>query len=90
MKRSLGFWVRVYSNEEDMAIGLQEEADKRNISLEEYKKRIEGALIGTVETIIEKLNTYINLGVTHFIFMFPYEKELEYLEIFNSKILNSL
>jgi alkanesulfonate monooxygenase SsuD/methylene tetrahydromethanopterin reductase-like flavin-dependent oxidoreductase (luciferase family) len=90
LKRSLGFWVRVYSNEEEMAIGLQQEAKKRNISLEEYKKRIEGALIGTVNTIIDKLKAYKNLGVTHFIFMFPYEKELEYLEIFNSQIINSL
>jgi alkanesulfonate monooxygenase SsuD/methylene tetrahydromethanopterin reductase-like flavin-dependent oxidoreductase (luciferase family) len=73
-----------------MAIGLQQEAKKRNISLEEYKKRIEGALIGTVNTIIDKLKAYKNLGVTHFIFMFPYEKELEYLEIFNSQIINSL
>ena len=90
LKRSVGFWVRIYSNDEEMTEGLQEEAEKRNISLEEYKFRIEGALIGTTDTIIEKLKAYKALGVTHFIFMFPYEKELEYLEIFNTKILKSV
>ena len=87
LKRSLGFWVRIYSNEEEMAVELQEEAKKRNITLDDYKKRMEGALIGTADTIIKKLKDYKNLGVTHFIFMFPYEKELEYLEIFNKQIL---
>ncbi|MCK4848779.1 MAG: LLM class flavin-dependent oxidoreductase [Candidatus Heimdallarchaeota archaeon] len=90
LKRSLGFWVRIYSNEEEMTNGLQEEAKKRNITLDDYKKRIEGALIGTTDIIIKKLKEYKNLGVTHFIFMFPSEnrnKELEYLEIFNNQIL---
>jgi len=90
LKRSLGFWVRIYSDEKEMAIGIQEEAKKRNITVDEYKKRTEGALIGTTDTVVEKIKAYKNLGVSHFIFMFPYQKELEYLEIFNDRILKTV
>ena len=87
LKRSVGFWVRIYPNEDEMAKGLVIEAEKRNISVEEYKNRIQGALIGTPEIVKEKLQQYSDLSVSHFIFMFPYQQELEYLELFESKIL---
>ncbi len=90
LKRSVGFWVRVYSDDEEMAKGLEVEAEKRNISLEEYKDRIKGALIGTPGTMIEKLRGCLELNVSHFIFMFPYEQEIEYLQLFEKEILPAL
>ncbi|MFX0171453.1 MAG: LLM class flavin-dependent oxidoreductase [Candidatus Hodarchaeota archaeon] len=85
--RSVGFWVRVYSTEDELNVGIKEEAKKRNISLEDYQKRIEGALIGTKEQVVGKLQQYIGIGVTHFIFMFPYQQETRYFQIFNDIIL---
>jgi alkanesulfonate monooxygenase SsuD/methylene tetrahydromethanopterin reductase-like flavin-dependent oxidoreductase (luciferase family) len=90
LKRSVGFWVRVYPDEEEMAKGLVEEAEKRKITLEAYKDRIKGALIGTPEIVKEKLQKYKDINVSHFIFMFPYQHEIEYLELFEKQILPSL
>ncbi|MHA1994386.1 MAG: LLM class flavin-dependent oxidoreductase [Candidatus Hodarchaeales archaeon] len=87
LKRSVGFWVRMYPNEKEMAQGLENEAKKRNITLEEYKDRIKGALIGTPQVLIEKLRRYQNLGLSHYIFMFPYQEELNYLKLFEEEIL---
>lgn len=89
LKRSVGFWVRIYPDEKEMAKGLVVEAEKRKISLEEYKGRIKGALIGTPEMVKEKLQQYYDLNVSHYIFMFPYEQEIEYLELFEKEILSS-
>jgi alkanesulfonate monooxygenase SsuD/methylene tetrahydromethanopterin reductase-like flavin-dependent oxidoreductase (luciferase family) len=85
--RSIGFWVRLYSDEKEMAEGIKKEAEKRNLKLEEYEKRIEGALIGTPEMIKAKLESYKELGISHFIFMFPYQQELAYLDKFEKLIL---
>ena len=85
--RSIGFWVKIYRDEKEMNDGIKKESEKRNISVEDYQKRIEGALVGTSKEIKEKLVQYKNLGVSHFIFMFPYQQELEYLEIFEKEIL---
>ncbi len=90
IKRSLGFWVRIYDSEEVMEGKIREEATKRNVTIEEYKRRVEGALVGTRDQVCKRLKAYIDLGVTHFIFMFPYGEEKKYIDYFNSEILNDL
>ncbi|MFX0206431.1 MAG: LLM class flavin-dependent oxidoreductase [Candidatus Hodarchaeota archaeon] len=88
--KSVGFWVRIYKDEQEKQETFQEEAAKRNISVEEYSKRVEGALVGTKEEIIEQLRKYFELGVFHFIFMFPFDQEIEYLSDFSKNILQKL
>ncbi|MHA2245761.1 MAG: LLM class flavin-dependent oxidoreductase [Candidatus Hodarchaeales archaeon] len=88
--RSVGFWVRLYKDDKEKEEMIQEEAAKRNISIEEYSKRIEGALIGTKEEIIQQLRKYLELSVSHFIFMFPFDKEVEYMTEFSKDILPEL
>jgi alkanesulfonate monooxygenase SsuD/methylene tetrahydromethanopterin reductase-like flavin-dependent oxidoreductase (luciferase family) len=90
LKRSVGFWVRMYINEAEMIKGLVIEASKRNISVEEYQKRIVGALIGTPQMLIEKLRAYRKLDISHYIFMFPYQEELEYLSLFEDQIIPAI
>ena len=87
IKRSLGFWTRIYKDETDMEKGLIQEAEKRNITVEEYKERVAGALVGTKEQVIQKLIAYKEIGITHYIFMVPYQEEIEYLELFDTEIL---
>jgi len=87
IKRSLGFWVRIYKDEAEMEKGLVQEAEKRNIDLETYKERVAGSLIGTKEQVIEKLLEYKEVGVTHYIFMVPYLQEVEYMNLFENEIL---
>ena len=88
--KSVGFWVRLYKDKEEKQKIFQEEATKRNISIEEYSKRVKGALIGTKEQLFEQLIKYLALNVSHFIFMFPFEKEIEYMTIFSKDILPEL
>jgi len=88
--KSVGFWVRLYKDEEEKQKIFQDEATKRGMSIEEYSKRVRGALIGTKEQIIEQLIKYIELDVSHFIFMFPFDKEIEYMTIFSKDILPAL
>jgi len=70
-----------------MEKGLIQEAEKRNITVEEYKERVAGALVGTKEQVIQKLIAYKEIGITHYIFMVPYQEEIEYLELFNTEII---
>ncbi|MFW9854386.1 MAG: LLM class flavin-dependent oxidoreductase [Candidatus Thorarchaeota archaeon] len=85
--RSIGSWVRYFKNKGEMESRMKEEASKRNLSYEQYKDRVKGALVGTKDMIIEKLIAYKNLGVSHFILMFPMKEELQYLVRFNDEIL---
>ena len=85
--KSVGFWVRIYKNEHEKQETFQEEAAKRNISVEDYSKRIEGALVGTKDEIIQQLQEYFELGVSHFIFMFPFDQEIKYMSDFSQNIL---
>ncbi len=88
--RSAGFWIRLYKDNKEKQGMFKEEAAKRNISVEEYSKRVEGALIGTKDEIIQRLRQYLELDVSHFIFMFPFEKEVEYMTEFSKDILSEL
>ena len=90
ISKSVGFWVRIYKDEEEKQKIFQEEAAKRGISIEEYSKRVKGALVETKEQIIEQLKKYLELNVSHFIFMFPFDKEIEYMTIFSKDILPEL
>ncbi len=90
LRRSVGFWVQVYSDQVEMVKGIEQEAKKRNISIDEYKHRLKGALVGTPEDLIEKLQEYQKLNISHYIFMFPHQKESEYIRIFEEEILPAL
>lgn len=85
--RSLGFFVQIFINDHVMTKEIKIEAKKRNISVEEYEKHIEGALIGTQDQVVEKLSDYHKLGISHYIFMFPHKQEIDYIHRFTDDIL---
>lgn len=87
IKKSVGFWTHVFEDESDMEKAIVEGAKKRNIPLEKYRERITSAMWGTPDVIVEKLQTYKDLGVTHSIFMFPQEEEIKQVEIFGKKVI---
>lgn len=90
IKKSIGFWTRVFENEEDMEKGIIEGARKRNVPLNKYRERVASSMWGTPELLIKKLEAYKDLGVSYSIFMFPYQKEQQQIEIFGSKVLPKL
>ena len=59
----------------------------RKMSLKEY---LEKAITGTPEQCIEKIQKYVNLGVTYFIPHFPYEKDLKTTHVFIEKVASAL
>ena len=90
IKKSVGFWTSVFEDETDMEKAVVEGAKKRNIPLEKYRERIASSMWGTPEDLVEKLQAYKNLGVTHSIFMFPQEEEIKQIEIFGKKVIPKL
>ena len=78
LKISSGSWVRIVDEDqyEDM---IKQRALARKITVEEADKQMQGALVGTREQIYDKIVKYKEIGVTHFVFMFPYGEEEEYL-----------
>ncbi len=90
IKKSVGFWTRVFDNESDMEEATIESARLRSIPLEVYRERVADSMWGTPDMLIEKLEAYKNLGVLHSIFMFPHQEELQQIEIFGSKVLPKL
>ncbi|MFX0094687.1 MAG: LLM class flavin-dependent oxidoreductase [Candidatus Hodarchaeota archaeon] len=88
--RSVGYWVRMFADEEEMEKYMKEEAKKQNLPFKEFKKQVQNLLMGTKDQIIEKLLEYQKIGVPHFIFMFPYPEELKYLQLFNNEILPAI
>jgi alkanesulfonate monooxygenase SsuD/methylene tetrahydromethanopterin reductase-like flavin-dependent oxidoreductase (luciferase family) len=85
--RSVGSWVRYFKDNDEMETKMKEEALKRDLSLDQYKERVKGALVGTKDMIIEKLIGYKEIGVSHFTLMFPMKEELQHLSLFDKEIL---
>ncbi len=90
IKKSVGFWTRVFEDQSEKEEAIIEGAKKRNITTEQYRKRIASALWGTPEDIIEKLSAFRDLGVSHSIFMFPQEEEIKQIELFGEKVIPKL
>ncbi|MHA1912662.1 MAG: LLM class flavin-dependent oxidoreductase, partial [Candidatus Kariarchaeaceae archaeon] len=78
LKISSGSWVKIVDEDQydDM---IKQRALSRKITVKEADKQMQGALVGTREQIFKKIVKYKEIGVTHFVFMFPHGEEEEYL-----------
>lgn len=90
LKKSVGLWTRIYEDEEEKQHVMEEIALKRGMSIEQVKKRYENSLHGTIPEIIQRLKEFKKIGVTHFIFMFPYNQEIEQVKVFQEEIMNKI
>ena len=90
IKKSVGFWTHVFEDESEMEHAIQEGAKKRNLSIDNYRKRVSSSLWGTPEELIEKLRAYEELGVSHAIFMFPHGEEKNQAELFGRQVISRL
>ena len=87
IRRSYGAFTSIYPDAETKKNEMKKMAEERKISLEEMEKRMESALHGTAEEIVDKIRAYEKIGIEHMIFMFPHEQETEQLEYFAENIL---
>ena len=63
---------------------------KENKSVEQYIQNLTGGhTVGTLEKIIDGLNKYVDIGVTHFILHFIGLDE-KALQLFDSKVIQKL
>ena len=85
--RSYGIWTRIYESEEEKQKTWREIAEKRGFTLEQLTKRYEGSMHGTIEEIIEWLKDYKKCGIENYIFMFPQNKEIEQMKMFQEEIM---
>ncbi|MCK5150821.1 MAG: LLM class flavin-dependent oxidoreductase [Candidatus Thorarchaeota archaeon] len=90
IKRSVGFWSRCFVSEDAMEVAIIEGAEKRNVSVEDYKKRVSSAMWGTPEMLVEKLRAYDELGVSDVILMLPHESEVSQLDMLGTKVIPKL
>lgn len=90
LSKSYGVWTRIYESEEEKQFVWKEISEKRGFTMQEVENRYSGSLHGTREEIITKLRAYIKLGITHFIFMFPQNKESESMKIMSADIIPKL
>jgi alkanesulfonate monooxygenase SsuD/methylene tetrahydromethanopterin reductase-like flavin-dependent oxidoreductase (luciferase family) len=90
IKKSLGLWTRIFDKEEEMEAAIIENAKTRDITPEEYRERINQALWGSPEQMIARLQEFQNIGVEHFIFMFPHEQEISQIKALGDSVIPKL
>ena len=73
-----------------MVSAVLENAAKRGMGVDEYKKRIDNALWGTPEDLVEKLQAYKELDISHAIFMLPHGSEIDQVNLLGSKVIPNL
>jgi F420-dependent oxidoreductase-like protein len=70
--------VLIGETEDELEKIMTEEAEQRNMSLEEYRKNLpENVFCGSPEYVQERFEKLISLGFDYFQIMFPYSRDLE-------------
>jgi F420-dependent oxidoreductase-like protein len=79
-------------SDEQLDERLAVRAKERNLSVEEFKKRMgeTGAFVGTPEAIQERFRDLIDLGFDYFQVMFPYPDDLKASQEFARLVMNKL
>ncbi len=87
IQRSVGLWTRCFESPDDMEHVLVENAQKRGVTLDDYRRRVESSLWGTPEALTVKLQRYSDIGIHHVILMLPYGHEIEQIEMIGNRVL---
>ena len=87
---SYGVWTRIFEKKEQKLKAMEEMKEARGFTDEQLQERLAGSLYGTPDEILVKLRKYIELGITHFIFMFPKDQEVQSMNLFYDKIIPEL
>ena len=90
IRKSLGLWTQLFSSDDEMDAAIKENAKTRNIPLDEYRERIGKALWGTADSMRTRLTAFEEIGVEHFIFMFPHKQEIDHIKAMGKSVINKL
>ncbi|MBI4257611.1 MAG: TIGR03560 family F420-dependent LLM class oxidoreductase [Thaumarchaeota archaeon] len=89
LKRSIQSYLFIAENEDKLNAWMKRVADKRGISIEELIQNNK-PIYGTPERVTEQLNRFADLGVSHFMFVFPGATDTAPMELFSDKVVPSL
>ena len=68
---------------------IRERARQRYMTFDKYRQRMEGAIWGDSDAIIQILTNYADLGVEEFVALFPYVSDLAAIKDFSNNVLPS-
>jgi alkanesulfonate monooxygenase SsuD/methylene tetrahydromethanopterin reductase-like flavin-dependent oxidoreductase (luciferase family) len=85
--KSVGLWTRSFETEQAMESAIVENAKARNVSTSEYRKRVSQALWGTMDSMINRLREFQQIGVSHMILMFPHKEEIKHIKTLGKSVL---
>ncbi|MFW9954137.1 MAG: hypothetical protein ACFFD3_06265, partial [Candidatus Thorarchaeota archaeon] len=85
-----GFWTHCFESKDEMEQAIADGAKRRNISIDDFRSRAGSSLWGTPEMLIEKLQSFEELDVSHAILMLPHKSETEQIELINREVLRKL
>ena len=81
----------VCETEDQLQTFYQDAARQRNITVEDYKKRLgSGVFIGTPEIVQERFQLLIDLGFTYFQIVFPYGRDYTASNDFAQLVMHKL
>lgn len=69
---------------------LKEIAELRGREVEELREALKVGFLGSPEQCLEQIKAYTDLGVSQFMLMFPYEKELDSLKVVAKHVIPQL
>jgi alkanesulfonate monooxygenase SsuD/methylene tetrahydromethanopterin reductase-like flavin-dependent oxidoreductase (luciferase family) len=86
--------ILITDTENELTIRLQEYVKDRMQGLDRAKEmgftdyNLEPSLFGTVDQCMDKIEAFINAGVTHFMFNFPENHLFEDMQLFAEKVIS--
>ncbi|MFQ5871534.1 MAG: LLM class flavin-dependent oxidoreductase, partial [Candidatus Geothermarchaeales archaeon] len=92
IERTLGIIVVLAEDEEQIRSKVKKLLREwgSGSTVDEYLARRRGALVGPPEQVIDRLQEYMDLGIDHFILMFPDIREVTPLSYFASEVIPNL
>ena len=75
--------------EDQAALGrlLSSEAQKRGISVDDFKSTLGNSIVGTPEHCARQLRRYVDSGVTYFFLLFPHPIDLTQVRLFSREVI---
>jgi alkanesulfonate monooxygenase SsuD/methylene tetrahydromethanopterin reductase-like flavin-dependent oxidoreductase (luciferase family) len=87
-RRTLGYWTRTFSSDDEMEEAISTRAKKRGIAVEESQKQVSSALWGTPERLREKALAFREMDVSDLVLMFPHRDECSQIEMLGPTLLD--
>lgn len=82
--------MMIAETESDVETLLNDVAGQRGATVEKLKESLKSGFVGTPEQCLEQIKTYTNLGVSQFMLVFPYQRELELLRLVAKHVIPAL